>query len=86
MRWRVVAVPLLVASCGGLDLEHTIRVGTDCPDPEVVARNLHYELRGGGTLVCNHIRVVSGPPHRDATWLECQPIYAEPPSERRKGP
>jgi hypothetical protein len=81
-----VAVSLLVASCGGLDLEHSIRLGTDCPDPEVIQRNVLYPLRTGGTLVCNTIRVVSGPPHRDATWLECQPTFVEPPSERRKGP
>lgn len=86
MRWRAVGVAFLVASCGGLDIEHKIRVGTDCPDPEVTQRNVLYALKNGGTLVCDHIRVVSGPPHRDATWLECQPTFVEPPSERRKGP
>ena len=87
MRWRVLGVAFLVASCGALpNLEHTIRVGTDCPDPEVTQRNVLYPLKDGGTLVCQHIRVVSGPPHPDATWMECQPVFVEPPSERRKGP
>jgi len=81
---------LLLVGCGALDnvgveWEHKLRVNTDCPDVEVIGRSVIYQLRSGGTLTCDHVRIVSGPPYRNATYLECQaPMYAEPPSERRR--
>ena len=67
-----------LVACGGLDIEHKLRVGTDCPDPEVIG-TVTYPLGPGIELVCTRIRIVSGPPYRGATYLECQ----EP--EHRKG-
>jgi hypothetical protein len=79
VRGRLAAIALLVASCGGLELEHRVRVGTDCPAPEVIARGLVYPIRGG-VLICNHMH------DRGRVYLDCQPpVYPEPPSERRRG-
>jgi hypothetical protein len=89
-RQSLIALLFIVAGCGatrGLDIEHRVRVGTNCPDVESVARDVVYPLRGGGSLLCDQVRVVSGPPYRHATWLECRLLMPPPPNERRgEGP
>jgi len=60
-----------MTACAGLEFEHKIRMNTDCPDPEPID-HVKYQLRNGGELSCTRIRVVSGPPYRGATYLECQ--------------
>jgi hypothetical protein len=79
-----VLASVFLAACGGIDIEveHKLRMGADCPDPEAIGL-VRFALRGGGDLTCTRIRVVSGPPYRGATYLECvEPDYGSP-RERR---
>ena len=72
-----------MSGCGGLNLEHKLRVAGDCPDVEKVSEVL-YHLDSGGILPCKVMRVVTGPPYVNAQFLDCQPpLYRDPPSERR---
>src|SRR5262245_10979052 len=86
VRARIAALGLILAACGGLavEVEHAVRIGTDCPDEEAVGAPIVYRLREGGELVCAWMRVVSGPPHQGAMRLNCQRADAEPPSEQRR--
>jgi len=77
-------VSVALAACGGLgvEVEHRLRMNTDCPDPEPLG-TVVLQLRDWGAMTCTRIRVVSGPPFRGATYLECQePVYISP-RERR---
>ena len=84
-RWFVtVGVVSVIAACGGLDFEQKIRVATDCPDSEKV-EDVVFVLADASVMQCVRIRVVSGPPYRNASWLECnEPLGRDrrPPHER----